>query len=194
MVTPSSQSAQRGARVAERTNKGKWMSTAQKRLVGFVLVLAVLNMAYRVVYATGWAHTGALYVGIPTLLAVGLACLPRSRSATGMLLRGSTLALLIACVVLPEGLVCLLFVLPLVALIAVAVGAPIDLARKQGREQGPTLRAVALPLFVLSLEGVIGTPFDPHDAATATVIVTASAGEVEAAVASQPNFAPEPPP
>jgi hypothetical protein len=77
MVTPSSQSAQRGARVAERTNKGKWMSTAQKRLVGFVLVLAVLNMAYRVVYATGWAHTGALYVGIPTLLGNASAPAPR---------------------------------------------------------------------------------------------------------------------
>lgn len=84
-------------------------STAQIRLAGFIVVLAVVNIAYRLVYTSGASQTAALYVGVPTLLAVGLALLPRSKSATGMILKGSTLAVLIACAVLPEGLLCLLF-------------------------------------------------------------------------------------
>src|SRR5574341_578090 len=151
-----------------RSRDGKrGLTTAQKQLIGFILVLAAVNVAYRLVYASGAAHTAALYVGVPTLLAIGLALLPRSRSATGMLLKGSTLALLIACVILPEGLLCLLFVVPLVGLISVIVGGTIDWAGRRKHREGPTLMAVSLPLLLLSLEGLAGTPFDGHDTATA---------------------------
>ncbi|MBX3313871.1 MAG: hypothetical protein KF906_06090 [Actinobacteria bacterium] len=164
------------------------LTTAQKQMIGFILVLAVVNVAYRLVYATGIQQTAALYVGIPTLLAVGLVLTPRSNSATGMLLKGSMLAMAIACVVLPEGLLCLLFALPLVALIAVIVGGPIDWARKRRDREGPTLMAVTLPLLVLSLEGVVGTPFDPADHATASVVVEATPAEVADALATTPTF------
>jgi hypothetical protein len=171
------------------------LSTAQKQLIGFILVLAVVNIAYRLVYASGAAHTAALYVGVPTLLAIGLALLPRSRSATGMLLKGSTLALLIACVILPEGLLCLLFVVPLVGLIAVIVGATIDWgARRRKRREGPTLMAVSLPLLLLSLEGLAGTPFDSHDHATASITVIATPADVEAALVATPSFETDLPP
>ena len=75
-----------------------------------------------------------------------------------MNLKGSTLAVLIACVVLPEGLLCLLFVLPLIGLIGVIVGGAIDAARRRNRRQGPTLMMVGLPLMLLSFEGVVGSP------------------------------------
>lgn len=170
------------------------LSKAQKQLIGFILVLAVVNVAYRIVYASGASQTAALYVGVPTLLAIGLALLPRSRSATGMLLKGSALALLIACIVLPEGLLCLLFAAPLVALIAVIVGALIDRARRRERRQGPTLTAVSLPLLLLSLEGVVGTPFVSHDTAGATITVAASPAEVRAALSATPRFETDLPP
>jgi len=163
-------------------------STAQIRLAGFIVVLAVVNIAYRLVYASGASQTAALYIGVPTLLAVGLALLPRRKSATGMILKGSTLAVLIACVVLPEGLLCLLFVLPLVGLIGVIVGGAIDAGRRRDRRQGPTLMMVGLPLMLLSFEGVIGSPFDAHDAVESSVVVEASASEVVAALAATPRF------
>jgi hypothetical protein len=163
-------------------------TTAQIRLVGFIVVLAVVNVAYRLVYASDESQSAALYVGIPTLLAVGLALLPRSRSATGMILKGSTLAVLIACVVLPEGLLCLLFVLPLIGLIGVIVGAPIDAARRRNRPQGPTLMMVGLPLMLLSFEGVIGSPFDAHDAVKSSVVVEATTSQVVAALTATPKF------
>jgi hypothetical protein len=164
------------------------LSKAQKQFIGFILVIAVVNVAYRLVYASGFSQTAALYVGIPVLLAIGLALLPRSQSATGMLLKGSMLALLIACVVLPEGLICLIFVVPLVALIAVIVGGAIDWARSRDRKQGPTLMAVTLPLLLLSLEGLVGTPFTNHDSVTASITVHASPAAVEGSLATTPRF------
>ncbi len=164
------------------------MSQAQSRLCGFISVLAIVNVAYRVIYKTGASQTAALYIGVPTLLAIGLALLPRSGSATGMILRGSTLAVLIAGIVLPEGLLCLLFVLPLVALIGVIVGGAIDASRRHKRGQGPTLMIVGFPLLLMSFEGVIGSPFNANDAARASIIVRATAEEVATAISATPTF------
>jgi hypothetical protein len=169
-------------------HNGERPNQARKQLIGFIIVLAVVNVAYRLVYLTGASRTAALYVGVPTLLAVGLALTPRRKSATGMLLKGSTLALLIACVVLPEGLLCLIFAVPLVALISVTVGGSIDLARRHRRGQGPTLMVVTLPLLLMSLEGIAGSPFDSHDAATATITVAATPAQVAAALTAPPRF------
>jgi len=170
------------------------VNLAQKQIIGFIVVLAVVNVAYRLVYLTGASRTAALYVGVPTLLAVGLALTPRRKSATGMLLKGSTLALLIACVILPEGLICLLFALPLVALISVIVGGSIDWSRRRRRGQGPTLMAVTLPLLLMSMEGVVGTPFDSHDTVTASLTVAATPAQVAASVAATPRFDADLPP
>ena len=165
------------------------VTAAQKAAVWLILVLAATTAAYRVVYATGVQQTAALYVGVPAVLAIGLALLPRSGSATGMLLRGSALALLMAGIVLPEGLLCLAFAFPLVAIVAIFVGAPIDWARhRRRRRQGPTLMAVSLPLVLLSLEGLAGSPIDPRDSATAAVTVDATPAEVAAALAAPPTF------
>jgi hypothetical protein len=176
-------------RPAETPGEDRWrVSTAQKRLIGFIVVLAVTNVAYRLVYATGTSRTAALYVGVPTILAVGLALLPHKGSATVALLKGAVLAVLIAGVVLPEGVLCLLFALPLVALVAVAVGGLIDLSRLYDRKRGPTLMGISLPLLLLSLEGVAGSPFETADRATATLTVAATPAEVATALAAPPRF------
>ncbi len=104
------------------------------------------------------------------------------------LLKGAVLAVLIAGVVLPEGVLCLLFALPLVALIAVAVGGLIDLSRINNRKRGPTLMGISLPLLLLSLEGVAGSPFANADRATATTTVAATPAEVATALAALPRF------
>lgn len=165
-----------------------YLTAAQKRLIGFILVLTVANIAYRLVYATGASRTAALYVGVPAILAVGLAMVPWTKSVTVALIKGSAIAMLIACVILPEGLLCLLFALPLVTLIAVIVGGVVDWSRRHDRRQGPTLMVVSLPLLLLSTEGVAGSPFDNRDHAAATVTVAASPEQVAAALASAPRF------
>jgi hypothetical protein len=171
-----------------RKQPKRQLTVPQKRVIGFILVLAATNVVYRLIYLSGLQRTAALYVGVPTFLAIGLIRLPNSASAVGMLMKGSTLAALIACVILPEGLICLLFALPLMLLVALILGAPVDAARRRKKREGPTLMAVSVPLLILSLEGVIGTPFDTDDRVTAHVVVDASADSVGAALAETPVF------
>ena len=161
---------------------------ARRRVIGLIVAFALGSAAYRLVYATGAQKTAALFIGVPTVLAIAVALSPRKGSATAMLMKGSTLALLLACIVLPEGLICLLFALPLVYLVAAVVGGGIDVARSRDKREGPALMAVSLPLLLLRLEGVLGTPVDRHDAAVATIEVEASPAEVEAALARPPEF------
>ena len=133
--------------VEEHTTTGEggqpWLIKAQKQLIGFVLILAVATVAYRVVYGSEEKQTAALYWGIPSILAICLALFPRNKSVTGMLLKGSTLAMLIPATALPLGMLWLLYVLPQVALIAVLVGVPIDVARR--RNDGRGLRSWPSP-------------------------------------------------
>jgi hypothetical protein len=166
---------------------------AKMQIVGLVAVLAATSVAYRLVYGTGLQRTAALYVGVPSVLAIGLALMPRSKSAVGALLKGSALATLLAGVVLPEGLICLVFAYPLIAAVAVVVGGIVDASRRRRRRQGPTLMAVSFPLLLLSLEGVVGTPFDTHDSATASITVEAEPAEVARALSTPPRFETEPP-
>ena len=105
-----------------------------------------------------------------------------------MLIKGSLLAVLVAGVVLPEGILCLLFVVPLVTVIAAVVGAAIDYSRRRRQGQGPMLMAVALPLLIMSLEGVAGSPFDTHDSATAGIVVSATPAQVADALSGPPRF------
>ena len=163
-------------------------TTAQLQLAGFIIVLAICNVAYRLIYASGVEQSAALYIGVPALLAVGLALLPRSQSATGMIFKGSMIAVLLACVLLPEGLLCLLFAVPLVLLVGAIVGTAIDAGRRRNRRQGPTLMFVGLPLLLLSFEGIVGSPFDNHDAVEASITVEADAAAVARALASTPQF------
>ncbi|MGI8936913.1 MAG: DUF1731 domain-containing protein [Iamia sp.] len=135
-------------------------------------------------------RTAALFVGVPAVLAIALALAPRSEGggATLMLLKGSTLAMLIACVALPEGMVCLIFALPLTACISVVVGVTIDAARRRGHRRRPTVMAVSLPLLLFSLEGVVGSPVDAGDHATRSRVVAASPEDVAVALAAPPRF------
>lgn len=167
---------------------GPRFTRAQLQLVGFIAIVAVVNIAYRLVYATSAQQTAALFVGVPALLAVLLALLPRSHSAIGMIMKGTTLALLIACVVLPEGLLCLLFILPIVAVIAVVVGGTIDWARSRAIREGRAIVLLAIPLAFVSMEGVVATPMDAADHATASATLEATPDQVAAALAATPRF------
>lgn len=170
------------------------LSAAKKQFIGFILLLTFANIIYRFIYAAGYEKTSLLYIGLPAILIIGLTTLPRSKSAVGMLIKGSTLAMLVACVILPEGLVCLLFAVPLVSLIALLIGGPIDLARRFDKPQDPTLMVISLPLLILSLEGVVGSPFDTSDIVTASITVNAPLTAVARALAKPPDFNTDLPP
>jgi hypothetical protein len=162
---------------------------AQLRLIAFVLALAAAGVTYRLVYTTGAFRSAALYVGVPAVLAIGITFVPTQGSATGVVLKGSLLAILLAGVLLPEGLLCLALATPFVLGVATVVGVAVDVARERGGTRRTGLVIVGLPLLILSGEGVVGSPFDDVESAAAQVTVAAAPADVQAAVGRTPTFA-----
>lgn len=138
----------------------------------------------------GWLNqTSVFYVGLPALLAALLVISRPSTSAYGIVLKGTTLFLLIATIFAGEGVVCVLFAAPLVYAVALLVAALINAGRKSGR----SARAIAVPavlLAVASTEGAVPALTLPaENTVAAERIVAATPEQVRAAVAAPLRFA-----
>jgi hypothetical protein len=157
------------------------------RSIGIAFLITALmvgGFAYHVIATHGLMHTSLLFIGIPLVLALILALSPRPKSATGGILRGIALALLIVAPLVGEGYLCILFASPLFFGIGLSIGGIIDLARK--RKSTATLSCIVL-LLPLSLEGISPQlSFNRAQSATATRIVNAPAAQVASALAQSP--------
>jgi hypothetical protein len=112
-------------------------SPAQWAFSGLILALGIAAVFYRFAHAEGIDHSAALFVGLPTILAIGLALTPKAKSATGMVVKGTTIGLLLSGIVLGEGFVCILMAAPLFYAVGIAIGLVTDRARR--RERGGRL-------------------------------------------------------
>jgi hypothetical protein len=164
---------------------------AQWTLVGVIAALAVGAAAYRLLKWQRLDETAALFVGLPAVLAIALALTPRATSATGMILKGMTIALLLSGPLLGEGFICILFASPLFYGIGALVGAGVDAHRRSRRDGQQSLNALLIvPLLVMSVEGVRPMLTLPHELAVTTVKrVAAPPAAVEAKLAATPRFA-----
>ena len=79
----------------------------------FIIILAAISITWRLLAGSGLRGSGLLYIGLPTALAVLLAYLPTPGSATGRIMKGITLFLLLVGILLIEGLICILVAAPL---------------------------------------------------------------------------------
>ncbi|HYC90468.1 MAG TPA: SRPBCC family protein [Thermoanaerobaculia bacterium] len=161
---------------------------AQWALAALILALAVGGVLYRLLVMKKLEQTAALFIGLPAVLAIILAMTPRAGSATGTIIKGLTIALLMSGPILGEGFICIVMAAPLFYLVGIIIGLVIDRARR--REGSSVLRAVILlPLLAMSIEGV--TPaltFATREEVTAVRIVEATPEEVERALAQTPRF------
>jgi hypothetical protein len=145
---------------------------------------------YRWLHSERLDESAALFIGLPTILAVALTLTPKAKSATGMIMKGMTIALLMSGPVLKEGLLCVLFASPLFYLVGAIVGWAIDRDRRRRREGQPGVYSLVLiPLLLASLEGVspaltLGTRISVQ----AERMVPGSAATIEARLSSQPEF------
>ena len=156
-------------------------------LFGMALVTAGFAVLYRLVQGLHFGHTSLMFIGIPAVLALALAMTPRAKSATGGILKGITLALLIAAPLLGEGYLCILMTAPLYYLVGVIVGAAADYGR---RKKNTRLSCCALVLLPMSLEGVVPQlSFDRLQTVEATRIVEGTPEAVQAALALSPRVA-----
>ena len=165
--------------------------SSRARLVLAAVLLAVFGamLFAKALGAGGLEQTAMFYVGIPALIAVTVVLTARPRSAVGLTLAVTTVALALAGPLLDEGVVCLIMAAPLIygvaALIAWIVTA---LTTPRWTHHG----VVVLPLLAAALlEGVAGVSYLPREsAASATVLVDATPEEYASALAAPPAYGP----
>jgi hypothetical protein len=162
------------------------LRNSQLFVIGAVLLTTVFAVSYRAIRHEGFGHTGLMFVGLPAVLAILLAMLPRAKSATGAIAKGITFAMLIVAPLLGEGFICILMASPIFFLIGVIVGAFVDRSR---RSKGVTLSCCALVLLPMSLEGVVPQlTFNRMQTVTVTRTVNAGLADVETALSESPRI------
>jgi len=164
---------------------------AQWSLVFTALSLAAAAAIYRFARDGHLDQTAALFIGLPTVLALGLTLTPKAKSATGMAVKGMTIGLILSAILLGEGVICILMAAPLFYGIALAIGLTVDAVRRRERgvREGKVYSVLLLPLVLMSLEGVTPiTSLPAAGTATATQSVGATPAAVEAALTTAPRF------
>jgi hypothetical protein len=162
---------------------------ARWAIVTITLALGIGGLLYRLAQDNYLHQSAAFFIGVPTVLAITLALTPKAKSATGMIVKGLTLALLLSGVVFFEGFICILMAAPLFYLVGIAIGIPIDRARRRKQSEIRIYSIVGLAMILLSVEGVTpATSFSQNEVVRATRVVNAPSYVVEHAIASTPRF------
>lgn len=170
-------------------------AAAQRRARNVVTALAIalvgVSIGYRVVTGFGLGQTAVLFVALPAILAIAVVRTPPARTATGVIFKTSTVVMLLAGILLGETLICMIIASPLVYLVGLLVGAPIDRARRaRARGQsGAGYHAIVAVVLLAGLEGAVPGLDVPRAAqVTVTRHVEATPAEVRAALARRPQF------
>lgn len=172
------------------------LTPGQRNLIGVIIVLAVASFAFHVLAKFGLRHTSAVFIGIPALIAIGVAQAPKPRTGTGSVMRVITLALMLSSIVFAEGMVCIFLAAPIFYLVGYLVTKTVA-ALRGGAPRGRNSYAVLALLLILptGFEGTLpGVEFDREESVTVSRVVRGTPDEVGAALAGRPGFAPELPP
>jgi hypothetical protein len=169
----------------ETNKKPRRIEPAQWAVIGLVAAFTVGALLYKLLRHQQLGHSAAMFLGVPAVLAILLALTPKAGTATGGILKGITLALLVIAPLLGEGYVCILMASPLFYLVGTVVGVLVDHNR---RKRNATLSCIALVLVPMCLEGVLPQwTLNRSQAVDATQIVPASADAVERSLAQSLN-------
>jgi hypothetical protein len=135
----------------ETEKKSSSITPAQWGIVALVIAFSAGSILYRLLMHTQFGHSAAMFIGVPAVLAILLALTPKAKSATGAIIKGITLALLIIAPLLGEGYLCILIASPLFYIVGIVIGSVVDYGRN---DRNRTLSCVALLLLPMCLEGV----------------------------------------
>lgn len=162
---------------------------ARWAIITITVALGIGGLFYRLAQDNYLHQSAAFFIGVPAVLAITLALTPKAKSATGMIVKGLTLALLLSGVVFFEGFICIIMAAPLFYLVGILIGIPIDRARRKKQSEGRVYSVVGAALLMLSLEGVVpATSFSPHEVVRVTRTIDAPVDAVEQALARAPRF------
>ena len=159
------------------------------KLVGVIIAVAIGSVAYRLLVWKHLEQTSALFIGLPALLATAVVFLPRAKSATGMIMKVLTLALLISGILLGEGFICILMAAPIFYFVGLVIGLIYDYSKRRDESNANrNLGVVLLPILLMSVEGTNNFSFSRDETVTVERIVTANAWQVEQALSQTPHF------
>lgn len=174
---------------APMSQKDDPRSAARWALVTITAALAIGGAFYKLTENNHLHQSALFFVGIPAVLAITLALTPKAKSATGMIVKGITLALLLSGVLFYEGVVCIAMAAPLFYLVGVAIGYPIDRVRRKRGNESRVYSVVGIAMLFLSVEGITpATSFDRQEVAEASRVIEASPADVRTALAGTPGF------
>lgn len=158
-------------------------------LICLVLFFAAGSIGYRLLVGVQLEQTAALFIGLPTLLAIIVILCPPAKTATGGILRATTIALLMSGPLLGEGFICILMASPLFYGVGIIVGLVEDYSRRRASERNKLRVVVWLPLLIMSFEGVSEKlSFPRNETVSVTRIVDGTVAECEAHLAQTPQF------
>lgn len=158
---------------------------ARMAMVAGILGCSAASMFYRAIATHGLKETSALFIGFPAVIALALVLLPPAKSFTGVLLKVTTLGLLMSGVVFGEGIICIAMAAPIMYLVAIATGFMLDVMTKRSKRLG-TRVAILLPWLPLSFEGTpVGWEMDRAERVTVTQVLAAPAAQIEHGWASR---------
>jgi len=168
------------------------LSPARIKGAALIVAVAIGSIAYKLILYGQLQQTAALFVGIPTILAIVVVLFGSPRTAVGVACKAVTVGLLVSFLFLGEGVLCVVMSAPIFYAVAVAVAAGISAARRR-RIDDPrrTMYSslVLLAVLVSSLEGVSGSlSLDRREFIATTKVVPAPALEIQRAVLEQPRF------
>ncbi len=164
-------------------------------LAATIAALAAFIVGYQLISAGNLKQTAALFVGLPAVLAIIITLAPRASTATGMTIKGLTIALFISGMCLGEGIICVLMMAPIFYGVGIIIALIIDVALRAGRSGRGKVSKIRLrcwivaPVLLLSLEGVTpGLSFPRAGTVIRTAIVKATPDQVAAALSATPEF------
>jgi hypothetical protein len=165
--------------------ESKRFDGARWTLIFLILAVNAGSVLYRLTVWGGLEQTSLLFVGIPTVLATILALTPKAKTATGAIVKGVTVALLLSAPLLGEGFICIVMASPIFFTVGVLIGVLVDENRKH---KHATLSCLVLVLLPMSFEG--SSPklsFNREETVQASKVITASSQEVELALSRSPS-------
>lgn len=159
----------------------------KRKLRGFAIVLLTLvvaSMAFRVLIGMGLQHTSLVFVGLPAIIAWLIASAEPPSTASGSVMRTTTLALLIAWIFLGEAFICVLMAAPIFYLVGWFVA-----WAKGGQDRGRRSGMLAIALVPLALEGTTPALSTSRDREVVVEsVVAADIAHVRARLAETPRL------
>ena len=130
----------------EKQKKVFWRRSAR----GIFFCIIVACVFYKLLDIKNWEQSALMFIGLPAVLAIGLSFVP-TKSTTGLMLKGTSIFLLVSGIFLGEGLICILMAAPLFYAIAVFFGKIIDRLKNRNKNKGRM--AVFLLILPFAFEG-----------------------------------------